>query len=1115
MGPRLFLRSGFALAALSVCSAAVAATFGTVVQVVGGASDIVLDEARSRVYLVNPNSNRIEVYSVAQRRFLDPVAVEAQPLAAAMSRSGRLLYVTCYTAGTLNIIDLQTLQVTNKVTLPARPEGVAVGADERVLISTVGTGTGNTLNVLLIYDPASASSAQSLTPVTIAPPPPANPLVPPQNSGRPALTNRSFLQASRDGKTIVGVNIPTTTDRAVFVYEVESGVVLRSRRVTGVSSVLSISPDSSKFMAGLTLFDTATLTVLAQQNSANAPYPFAAGINFNLQQNQGGSVFSPDGSRLYSAFNFAPVQTPAARANVSQLMVNDPDNLLIYTAYQLPENAAGKMVLSADGANLYALSESGMLTIPLGQASQNPIAAVDSLVTLLANDQCGVFADKQTQRFQVRNDGRGRVTAQAFLLQQTNTGGGIGGAGGAGGGAPGGGAIIIIPPIVLPPGQVLPPGVTLPGGNTAAQNPAIAATAPRSRSVNNAEGTMLEFSFNTINRGVGTVSPVHTYVVQSNEAINIPPAIRVLQNNRNSESRGEIIPIPVGLTASEGLVDLVHDQFRGRLYIANSGLNRIEVFDTRAQKFLNPIKVGQLPRSVAMTPDNQTLYVANSGGETISIVDLEKLSEVARVRFPATPFNASVTLVTPQIVTATQRGPLVIMNNGSVWRVVGNEAIPKRFNESVFPLTGGQQVLTAPRTMAASPNGEVALLMAGNGNAYLYDAQLDDFIQARTFTSGNITGYYGPVTAGPRGQYFLVNGQLLNQALTPVAADTRPIAAVTQVSATQYARLVQPTIATANAVATLTDAGAVEIVDANTGNTVRSAAMLERVLSTMVATARTNIDGRTMAVDLAANLAYAITTSGLSIVPLDAVPATARPAITSGGIVNVGSGVAQFAPGGLIAMYGRNFGDSAVAAAAPWPTMLGGMCVTLNNRPLPLLVTSAGQINFQIPMDVAVGRYPLVVRSLNAKQASASSTIQVVKYAPAVLVDPVSKISAVFHQDGRPITKDNPAQRDRPIVLYAVGLGVTKPAVAAGAVAPTSPLAETDELQVFFGDTRYNGAEIIVDWSGLVPGYVGLYQINLRVPGNHLRGEALPITLRIGGVNSPTTGLFAPTIPVD
>ena len=54
-------------------------------------------------------------------------------------------------------------------------------------------------------------------------------------------------------------------------------------------------------MAGMTMYDTATLAVVAQQYNANAPFTFTGA--FNPLQNVSGTVFTPDGSALYSAFN--------------------------------------------------------------------------------------------------------------------------------------------------------------------------------------------------------------------------------------------------------------------------------------------------------------------------------------------------------------------------------------------------------------------------------------------------------------------------------------------------------------------------------------------------------------------------------------------------------------------------------------------------------------------------------------------------------------------------------------------------------------------------------------------------------------------------------------------
>src|SRR5688572_27908726 len=143
------------IAAVMLCAAtALPATFGTVVPVVGGASDIVLDESRGRLYLVRSSLSRVEVYSIAQRAFINSVSTPPLPLGAAISRDARVLYVVSFDGSALSVIDLNTLQISTQISLPARPEGVAVGNDGRVLISTIGTGANNLTNVLLIYDPS-------------------------------------------------------------------------------------------------------------------------------------------------------------------------------------------------------------------------------------------------------------------------------------------------------------------------------------------------------------------------------------------------------------------------------------------------------------------------------------------------------------------------------------------------------------------------------------------------------------------------------------------------------------------------------------------------------------------------------------------------------------------------------------------------------------------------------------------------------------------------------------------------------------------------------------------------------------------------------------------------
>src|SRR5438105_6789979 len=176
-----------------------AATFGTVVPHAQPLADLAIDEARRRLYVINTASSQVEVYAtnVSPPRQMAVIKTETTPLSVAMSRSGRYLYVTCYDASSLNIIDLNSASFSSRsVTLSAKPQGVAVGFNEMVLVSTIGTGIG--ASVLITFDPNSAAS-QALQSVVVAPPAPTTPQLPPPN-GIMYLAAKARLQASADGR---------------------------------------------------------------------------------------------------------------------------------------------------------------------------------------------------------------------------------------------------------------------------------------------------------------------------------------------------------------------------------------------------------------------------------------------------------------------------------------------------------------------------------------------------------------------------------------------------------------------------------------------------------------------------------------------------------------------------------------------------------------------------------------------------------------------------------------------------------------------------------------------------------------------------------------------------
>jgi len=97
-------------------------------------------------------------------------------------------------------------------------------------------------------------------------------------------------------------------------------------------------------------------------------------------------------------------------------------------------------------------------------------------------------------------------------------------------------------------------------------------------------------------RGLGTAAP-DQLLIQSPEASHHSQRARVPEQSQRRGARRHH-PVDTGAGAT-GLADMLSDTARQRLYIANPGKNRIEIFDMKQQQLLTPIPVGQLPLSIA------------------------------------------------------------------------------------------------------------------------------------------------------------------------------------------------------------------------------------------------------------------------------------------------------------------------------------------------------------------------------------------------------------------------------------------------------------------------------------------------------------------------------------
>ncbi|MEZ5398332.1 MAG: hypothetical protein R2729_01605 [Bryobacteraceae bacterium] len=935
------------------------AKFGASVSLGGQPSDMILDEARKRLYAVSSGANRVWIYNYETGQVSGSIEVGSFPSSAAMSMDGRRLYVTNVAAGSVSVIDLDGDRVIQTVSLPAKPEGIEVGFDGRVLISTQGSGANNALNTLLLFDPTLEGGSQ-LTPV--ASPPPINtpqPL-PAVFIGRPSTAFPGRLMRTPDGNFIIGMvainqranNAQTT----LFVYEAASGTVLRNRTVTGQSTVLAISPDGSRFMAGSSLYDAATLNVIAQMNTANYPFVVAQGNNpnqtfnpnINLQNNFGGSVFAPDGQTIYAAFN---VQGGAvnSRPLSEALVVGSAKNLSVRLGLRMPESILGKILITSDGETAFATSESGLIHLPLGRMFEYPILMPESNAVFLANDPCNRGIARAALK--INNIGAGRLTmtvpaATTALVTEIETG--------------------VVPTTV---NFVMEPGRT---------------NVVRQPGTNVFTGTGAAFG----NNGIGV--PV---TLNSAEAVNFPNRVQVYMNFRQDDQRGIVYPIETSLNTALGLQELVLDEKRQRVYISNAGYNRLEVFDIRSQSLLDPIDAGQLPGSMAMSLDGSTLYVGNAGGESISIVDLDARRLIGEVAFPPIPRPGNQNVTSPVALGMSLNGLQFIMSNGGLWRVIGNEASPRPASAIINPANPSTTTLPTPAqySYAQTPGGEYLVALAGNGNAFLYDALADSFTVGRTIASNPIQSYYGPAAGAPSGSYFAVNGLVLSPSLavtggaerpgsvqfgaparpglpptqTTVSTGTRHVAQVYAMDDKHLVRMTLPVRQNLTSATRDDSRPTIEVVDVATGAESVVAIAPENPPRVALRTQRIQVPARQMVVDSKGS-AYLISLSGLTVIPLALEGAAARPEIARGsrGVLNANNGSTTFGPGAFVTISGDNLAAVATAEQIPLPTVLGGSCVTMSDVPLKLLQTSPTQITAQVPDDLRPGQYVVQVRGL-------------------------------------------------------------------------------------------------------------------------------------------------------
>jgi uncharacterized protein (TIGR03437 family) len=108
------------------------------------------------------------------------------------------------------------------------------------------------------------------------------------------------------------------------------------------------------------------------------------------------------------------------------------------------------------------------------------------------------------------------------------------------------------------------------------------------------------------------------------------------------------------------------------------------------------------------------------------------------------------------------------------------------------------------------------------------------------------------------------------------------------------------------------------------------------------------------------------------------------PLVNPGGVVNAANFAAPVSPGSLVSIFGSNLAPQiAQADSIPLPTSLAGVSVSANGLLAPLLYVAPGQINAQLPFEIASNSSVNVVVNNNSV-LSASQTVDVSPFAPGV-----------------------------------------------------------------------------------------------------------------------------------
>jgi uncharacterized protein (TIGR03437 family) len=718
--------------------------------------------------------------------------------------------------------------------------------------------------------------------------------------------------------------------------------------------------------------------------------------------------FGVGGHAFDSARGLIYAQVPSStwtNATAPVMTVVDSDNLNVRYRIQLRENLSGRALLSADGNTLYAISASGLTILPVGIQAQMPLLATVQEDLVFRGQWCNrnvIEADLDVI------DLNGNKTD--FTLTPDTAG------------------VTVSPATGVTPAKVK---VSI---------------------------DMASFAGNK-----GTAAAF--IKIASGAAVNLPPDVRVLVNNREPDQRGTFFDVP------GKLVDLAADPARKRIYVLRQDKNQVLVFDSTNFTQIATLRTGNTPWSMAITTDHKYLITGADNSQVAHVFNLDTLKPYNLIVMPSGHY--------PRSVAASRRAILAASRVAGPKHTIDQLRVVEGTSTTLPSLGVWNNDIDVNTALAASPSGASIVAAEANGTALLYDANVDSFVSA-VQPADKFSG----TVAALSDETYVVDNLVLNQSLG--LSQTLETASGLSSGFALVDGLGLRTTAPNSS-----SPGVVQRVDFESGMTIRPTRMVEAPL---VIDPSTTGFVRTLAPLADQTAIVALTTSGFTVLPWQYDAAVANPQINS--ITSAADQSSAVAPGGLFTILGTNLSPTNAATnQIPLPTALGDSCMTVNGELVPMIFVSPTQINGQVPF-TANGAATMILRT----PAGVSNNFQfdIQELAPSVFITPVTTGSntlvptIVRSRNNLRVTASNPIHMDDRITIYATGMGPVSPDVNSGAAGPTDPLAKTlSEPTVTLG-----GVTLGIEFAGLAPGQVGVYQINAVVPFKGVpKGMSIPLKI--------------------